>query len=165
MNQRVGRKITIKSVYLRGFIGVEKALQSSAAFANAAMHTRLIIFTDMQPNGAAPAMTDLLVTADSSSHLNINNRDRFKIHVDKEWVFDPYWYTTTATQAVASGGRQIWSIKKYKKLNQEVVFSTSTGAIADITTGALYMFWIGTAASGSTDANAVVSTRVRYTDI
>lgn len=165
-NQRIGRKITLKSVYVRGYVGTQQALQALASAAPAsAQQARMIILLDNQPNGAVPVSTDLLVSANPTSQLNLNNRDRFKILCDKTFVFDPIIYTTTATQAVASASRQIYNIKKYKKLNIESIFNaTNGGTIADINSGALYMFWIGTAAAGNNDAYSQLSTRVRFVD-
>jgi len=160
MNNRIGRKITLKSVYVKGRVQLELA-GSLVAAASGAQQARMIIFSDMQPNGSAPVVTDLLVSATPASQLNLNNRDRFRVYCDKEYVFDPMLVTAT----LYTWNRTIQLVKKFKALNLEMVFSTSTGSIADITTGALYMFWIGSAAPGTnTDANFVGSTRVRYTD-
>jgi len=164
-NNRIGRKVVLKSVYIKGKIQTENSLATTAGD-TVAQQGRFIIFCDMQPNGAAPAVTDLLVAALPSSQLNLNNRDRFKIYSDKEYVFDPYHVNITATTAYASTGRQIYNVKKYKKLNLEMIFNaTNGGTIADINSGALYMLWIGDVAAGAnTDLNAIVSTRVRYAD-
>lgn len=165
MTDRIGRKIQLKSFYIRGFVATEAALNAVVGV-NPTMQARMIIFVDLQPNGAVPVVTDLLNTASPASHLNLSNRDRFKIYCDKTFVFDPYLYSTTATQAYASASNQIFQIKKFKKINLEMVFNgTNGGTIADITSGALYMFWIGSVVSGAnTDMNASVGTRVRYSD-
>lgn len=164
MNNRIGRKIRIKSAYVRGYVGTQPAL-GAATNSTSAQCARMIIFTDNQPNGAAPAVTDLLNSADPCSHLNLNNRDRFVIHHDKEFVFDPYTLVNTATQAQAASTNQIRMVKKFKKITTEMVFNAGVaGTIADINSGALYMFWIGSTASGTTDVNAILSTRVRYWD-
>lgn len=162
-NNRVGRKITLKSVYIKGMVLNEQSVTPSAG-ANGPQHLRMVIFYDCQPNGAAPAVTDLLNSATPASQLNLNNRDRFKILADKEYVMDPTVYSVTATQSVAAFSNQAKYVKKYKKLNLETIFSTSTGGIADITSGALFMFWIGSRAAGAGDANFIGSTRVRYAD-
>jgi hypothetical protein len=162
-NQRVGRKIIMKSVFIRGYVRTEQS--GTLAVANTiSQQARMILFVDLQPNGATPATTDLLVEATTASQLNLNYRDRFKILCDKEYVFDPYTFNTGATTSQSSVGRQIWSVKKYKKITQETIFGTSAGTIADINSGALYMFWIGSNPTGATDVNAVLSSRVRYTD-
>lgn len=165
-NNRIGRKIMLKSVYIRGYVVSEASANGPAVAFNNAQQCRFILFCDMQPNGAAPAVTDLLNTANPASHLNLNNRDRFKIYSDKEFVLDPYFLVTTATQASAAMTNQVKTFKKFKKLNLEVIYnSTNGGTIADINSGALYMLWIGSQAAGTnTDANAVLSTRVRYLD-
>lgn len=164
-NNRIGRKIVLKSVYIRGFVRTEPSLSNPAAFSQSQL-VRMVILADLQPNGAAPALTDIFVEAHSASQLNLNNRDRFKVYCDKQWVLDPYLSVTTATQAQAFASNQVKPVKKYKKLNLETIYgATSGGTIADINSGALYMVWLGNVASGTnTDANAVVSTRVRYVD-
>lgn len=162
---RIGRKIRIKSYYVRGYVVVQAALVPTSPISTGCQMGRMIVFFDCQPNGAAPAVTDLLNTASPSSHLNLNNRDRFKILTDKTFVFDPFVYNTTATQSVITGTNTIRPLKKYKRCDLEVIYNaTSGGTIADINSGALYMFWIGSTASGTSQINAVVGTRVRYSD-
>lgn len=162
-NNRIGRKVLLKSLYIKGRVITEAAVALTESFVPA-QQGRLIVFVDMQPNGAAPAVTDLLVEATPSSQLNLNNRDRFKVITDKLFSFDPFVYNQTVG-FLASTNRQIYNLKKYKKLNLEVIFNaTNGGTIADINSGALYMFWIGSRVSGTSDINAILSTRVRYAD-
>lgn len=164
---RIGRKIRVKSVYLRGFISTEASIAPTTGINTSVQQARLIVFVDLQPNGATPATTDLLTVASTAGHLNLNNRDRFKILIDKYFVFDPIIYNTTATQSVATASRQIWSIKKFKKIEVETIFNAGTaGTIADINSGALYVFTIGSQAAGAdTDINSGVLARVRFTDV
>lgn len=163
---RIGRKVTVTSVFVRGFMNLEAAATPTTGIVSEAQMGRMIIFVDKQPNGATPATTDLLTNATAQSQLNLNNRDRFFILCDKQWVFDPMIYNTTATQAVATVGRTIVPIKKYKKVSVETIYNAGTaGTIADITTNAIHLFFIGTVAAGSdTDLNAFFSTRVRFID-
>lgn len=161
---RIGRKIVLKSFYIRGYIAQEKALAEAPAGAPA-QYGRMIVFCDLQPNGAAPAVTDLLVEAKPQSQLNLNNRDRFVILTDKNYVLDPWFLSTTATQSYASCSNNIKLVKKYKKISVETIYNaTNGGTIADINSGALYMFWIGDQNGVADDLNAIVSTRVRYID-
>lgn len=163
-NNRIGRKITLSSFYIRGYIQSQKAGAPASSTPTPTQQARLIVFCDLQPNGAVPAVADLLVESNSMSQLNLNNRDRFKIYYDKEFIFDPFIYNTTATQAVASASRQAYNVKRFKRIKLETVFQANGGTIADISSGALYMLWIGSTATGVDDINAVVSTRVRYLD-
>lgn len=163
-NNRIGRKTHIRSIYIRGRILIEPANAVPATTAGN-QQARLIVFIDLQPNGAAPAVTDLLNEAVPSSHLNPNNRDRFKVIKDKTFVFEPFTFSTTATQSVAAWNRTIHDIKIYKKCNIETIFNaTNGGTIGDINSGAVYMFWIGSTVAGALDANAILSARVRFDD-
>lgn len=166
-NNRIGRKIAVRSVYIRGYIAVEAALTSGSTLLLNAQSCRMILFIDWQPNGAAPAVTDLLVSANVADQINPNNRDRFKILADKVYKFDPYIVSTTATQSCASTNNQIYNIKKYKRMRLETIYNAGTaGTVADITTGALYLFFLGSNAAGANaDSVAVFSTRVRYWDL
>lgn len=163
---RIGRKTVCKSVYIRGFVTAEGANVVTPTTAPSQL-LRMIVFIDQQPTPAtAIAVGDLLNTAHPASQLNLNNRDRFRIVKDKQWVLDPFIDVTTATSAQASAANVTKAIKCYAKLNMESIFNaTNGGTIADLNSGALYMFWIGsTAAGANVDANAVVSTRVRFLD-
>lgn len=163
--QRIGRKIMLKSLYIRGRIQTESATTAQASNTIAQL-VRMIIVCDTQPNGTVFAITDLLNTATPESQLNLNNRDRFSVICDKQWVLGPEYYSGTATQAYNSSSQQIYPIKKYKKLNIETIFNAgNAGTIADMNSGALYMVWIGSTGAGNfTDANAILSSRVRFQD-
>jgi len=162
MDMRIGRKIQLRSFYMRGRVVLDNAVNLVSAVNSPAQQLRCIIFIDLQPNGGAPLVTDLLKTAEPSSQLNLNNRDRFKVLIDKQYCFDPFLYTSAGSTTT---GRVIQNIKKYKKMNQEVVFNaTNCGSIADINTGAFYMLWIGSLAAGTNDSVAFVTTRTRYDD-
>lgn len=162
--ERVGRKTLNKSIYIRGRVQTEASL-TAAVGAIPAQQARMIILVDNQPNAATPATTDLLNTATPESQLNLNNRDRFKILHDETFVFDPYLYSTTATQSYASTSKQIHDVKYHRFINEETIFNGNGGAtIAGMSSGAIYMFWIGSEAAGATDINFTGSTRVRYND-
>jgi len=169
MNQRIGRKARIKSIFVRGYLTRNSLFTPTAGTAGAPLIVRTILVWDAQPNGTVMSATDLFqdATALSISQLNINYRDRFKILKDKVMTLDPYVYTTTATQAVADMTNQIRSVKIYKKVNLETIWNaTNGGSIADIASGALYLVNLTsfpTAAAG----NNVFSNfrcRVRYDD-
>lgn len=163
---RIGRKTLIKSVYIRGLVSCELGDQDGPTVGTSgAQLGRLILLADMQPNGAAPAVTDVLVAASSYSQLNLNNRDRFRIYCDKCFNIDAYAYSTTATSAVASLSNS-HQVKKFKKLNLETIYNAGTsGTITDIQSGALYMLTIGSLPAGANDCTAAVSVRVRFIDL
>lgn len=158
-DDRIGRKITIKSVYVRGFGYIQAAATGGSAQDAPIQLHRMILVWDKQPNAAIAAITDILAIATSSSHLNLNNRDRFLVLKDKQWVVGPL----NATQGL--NGNCGYPIKVYKKMNFEAVYNgTNGGTIADITTGALLLVTIGDVASGLDDGVANVKTRIRFVD-
>lgn len=165
MTQRIGRKTWIKNTYIRGRVQTEAAGQTAATtIQTTAHHARLIVFVDKQPNGATPAVTDLLKEALPESQLNLNNRDRFSILRDQCYVFDPY--ANNSGVGGSSESNQVALVKEFVKVKQECIFNSNTdGDIDNINSGALFMFWIGSGTAGTnTDDNAIVSVRTRYLD-
>lgn len=163
---RIGRKTVINSVYIKGKVYLACDLVPTTPVAVPGQKCRFILFVDNQPNGAAPAVTDLLNNASGvNAQLNLNNRDRFRILKDKTFVFDPYILSTTATQAVAGFNHTISNFKMFKRCKIETIFNaTNGGTIADINSGALYMFWVGEQVAGTLQVNFEGTTRVRFLD-
>jgi len=167
-NNRVGRKTVAKSVYIRGKLEIVPAATPKTANVGCGL-ARMILVVDNQPNGALPAVTDLLVSASAESQLNPNNRDRFTILKDKQFVLDAYAVDLAGAYVGESWNRTIHPIKVYKKLNIETIFNgEDDGSIDTINTGAIYMFWIGDWGYQADEENwkvmANVSTRVRFDD-
>lgn len=149
---RIGRKICMKSLLFRFHI-----YPNTAASHMQGNTVRLIIFIDLQANAAAAVTTDLLQTASYDSPLNLNNRDRFKVIVDKSMVQGADYYPAFILTA---GSPVPVSRKWYKKMNQDVI-NVGTGAtIGSIQTGALYCLVISKVDNQVYDFNS----RVRFVD-
>lgn len=168
MTNRVGRRIILKSVYVRGFMVVDGNLtQPPPAQVSTSQQWRFMLVQDNQPNGAAPALTAILKEQHPASQLNMDNRDRFRVLKDKTWVIDPFLYSSTATATLSGQANVTKQVKCYKKLNIDCIFNgTNGGTIADINSGALWMVWVGNAAAvtGGTDGVFRGTTRVRFED-
>jgi len=149
-NQRVGKKILLKGLNVRGMV----YNNSTATFTDNA----LIIVYDKRPVGTTPAITDVLKSASSFSQNNDDNASRFRILRRFDFVLSGNATTMTATSAL--------SVDFYVDLKKAITVykSVGTGAIGDISEGALYMITIGAAAPGTGDADFELSTRVRYYD-
>lgn len=76
VNERVGRKITNKSILFR-----IQAYTESTALSGAAV--RIMLIYDSQTNSAGVNVTDVLQFAQPLSPMNLNNRDRFKVLKDR----------------------------------------------------------------------------------
>jgi len=179
-NQRIGRKVVAKSLYVkwRGFPNwTEEPEEYTAQDYYPQTGQRILIVSDSQPNGVLPAATDILQPeSDGSlsvlSFVNMNNRDRFKILMDK-WHQFAAFKVTTAEDSIwqsALGASTVWTGKKFKRCNLEVIFNASSGGtIGDISTGALYLIVMGTepipeGGSNKKLTTISVNTRIRYSD-
>lgn len=146
-NERIGRKVIMTSLLARFTSNLAATTTLGCCF-------RYLIVYDKQANATAPAITDILDTDNFLARMNLSNRDRFVVLVDK------------ITPPVSVQGNHAVASKIYRKnLNLEVCFNAgNAGTVADITSGSVYFF---AAQSGqAATANLVVAgrTRIRYKD-
>lgn len=161
--QRVGRKIYMKSLHLRGNIfNTATAAQDNG---------RIIVFYDSQPNAAILGIGDLIKDSNAAaattgfSHLNLNNRERFKILRD----FNITLPSVTLAMAVQTNVGQYdqdnnFTINMHIKLKGlEAIFNaTNGGTIADITSGALIAVFVSNNQSNTWTFEG--NSRLRYYD-
>lgn len=152
VNQRVGKKILWKSMQIRGQV-------ITGATCTVAGAAYLVVY-DKRPTGSLPAITDILVTANSNSFNNDANSGRFKIlrRVDCELSGNS---TTPAT------GNEVKDINLYLDLKglNGVFKAAATGAIGDIEEGALYFVTVGDTAAGATAISIQAGFRTRFVDV
>jgi len=163
MTNRIGRKIVLKTVQIRGTLQIaDAAIQPPGQQEVALQRVRMILLWDTQPNGAVPALLDVLTFNDPSAQLNLDSRDRFKVLRDKMFVLGPYINDTASSKYNTE--KSAVNVKIFKKLDLETIFSTSTGAVADIKSGNLLCLWLGISAGLNGPAEFVGSYRVRFDD-
>jgi len=155
VNQRIGKRITWKGMQIRGFV------QAKAA-TTIAKGTILIIY-DRDPSGsppALPAVGDILASASANAFLNDANSDRFRVlrRID---------VSVTGNSATPATGREGQVIEEYVDLKglKSVFKAVASGAIGDISDGALYLCVVGNIAAGTTDITATLSFRTRFIDV
>lgn len=161
--QRVGRKIYMKSLHLRGVIEANAAAQPQ--------NGRIIVFFDAQPNGASPTITNLLQDSNSAaattwnSEINLVNRQRFKILRDYQVMMGGVNSLTGDIETVPDPILNSFNIDFFIKLKglEAVYNGVNGGTISDITSGAIFITFVGdTRAEGSFQLQ--YSTRLRYYD-
>lgn len=152
-NQRIGRKITMKSLYLRFTLN-----PIATASAPVGDIVRVMMIYDTQANGALPSVTDVLVTANWQAAMNLNNRDRFKVLYDKFINMPANTYTAGALTA---GSPTQKYLSKFKQCSLEVVYSGTAATIGSIATGAVYTLVISSANNVS---NINLDIRTRFID-
>lgn len=151
VNQRVGKKVMLKSIQVRG--NVYSGTSSTAT------DCAIIIVYDKRPTGVLPAITDILDTANSNSFNKDINAGRFKIlrRID---------FALTGNISAPSTGNEMKDASDFFKVNLPLVFKASaTGAIADIEEGAVYLVTVGSNAAGATAGNAALGFRTRFLDV
>jgi len=146
-SSRIGRKVTLKSLYVRW-----SSIFVAGAGGGGAI--RILVVYDKQANAAAPSITDILLANDFNSPNNLSNRDRFVTLTD--FVSDQ----------LSSGANLADCGVFHKTLNLETMFNAgSAGTIADITSGSVYMFIAQSGGITTTAPTLSYRSRIRYTDV
>jgi len=145
--QRLGRRIVMKSLLLKGTVTL-------AATSTGSSPLRFLVVYDTQTNATAPAATDVLLADNNISPMNLSNSRRFKTLCDIN------------IPCIGTGGPQSVSFDRYIKMNLPVEFNTgSAGTVGDIQTGSVYML--------SSQANSILTaapsessvySRIRFSD-
>lgn len=153
--ERIGRRTNITAIQLRGRMQVQTDSASTTPQCG-----RVMIVEDMQCNGVIAAITDILQTANVHSFNNLNNRERFKIHYDQ--VFDFGVFSQTTDQSFATNLMHHFEV--YKPVNIPVVYEGTSNTIGSISSGAIYLVFIGSTAAGTNDILAPTTCRIRFVD-
>jgi len=172
-NQRIGRKIVIKSV------DIKLQLRPYTADAAKGLFVRCLLVWDRTPNGVALAassslnevLTDVGATGTAfagatgygcSTHPNLSNRDRFIVLRDKTIAVQPFEISTTPN---SYSGTATTLVHIRKKLNATTIFNNTTSSATPlgthIQTGRLVFFMLP---SVDSLVGAIMSARVRYID-
>jgi len=154
---RIGRKITIKSISIRG----QFDLPSTGTVANTSDAARFMLVQDRQANGAAFAVLDVLSTAGMNSHRDLENESRFRILKDFQMDLNAGGggMNPAATPVSTTVTRQ-W--KFYVKCNIPIEYDSTatTGAIGTQRSNSIAPLFISDIGVCTTTYVA----RIRYTD-
>lgn len=150
---RVGRKFVNLTVQLEGSI---QPLDTTTG----PTKCRVMIIYDKQPNGALPAITDVLSASSSNSFMNLNNRDRFIVIRDINVTIGGI--SNVATQAYAQSPT-VENVSVYKAIKMETINDGTGATVGDIQSGSIFLLTIGDQAPGLGGA-FVGALRVRFDD-
>lgn len=150
---RIGRKCTIKSMYIKG-----KIVYAPAAGATGADLLTLYVILDKQANGAYPGITDVFTanTDIGSTMLNLSNSERFSVLAKVQVAVNPAAGATTAFNNVVE------PIHVFKRLNVPLEFSSTTGAITELKSNNIVLAY--SAAYGNNLATLTAQCRLRFAD-
>nr|WAE42725.1 MAG: capsid protein [Cressdnaviricota sp.] len=155
-HDRIGNKVVVTGIDVRCSVIGGSALQPACNL------VRFLIIYDKQPNGAFPTFGDILQRSANgggstfASGPNVSNLSRFKILSDK-------------TKCLTLGGTYTIPYRtSISGLKLDVEYRTSTGAIGDITTGAIYFMIFndggGNAVTTTAPALFGFASRIKYMD-
>lgn len=144
---RIGNKVVIRSLHLKINIAAAAAVVSTV---------RVMCVYDKQPNGAFPAITDVLLdqpagVATAMGGLNIANKSRFQVLRDQ-------FVSVDAAQSL------LIPLNMYMKGRWEVEFGANAGNIGDFRTGAVYVIIFSCYAAGGNPSVTQINCRTRYYD-
>ncbi len=155
---RIGRKITVRQINWR----FEIKLAEADGVANPANDTtvRVLLYLDKQANGAAAAVTDIVVASNFQSFNNLSNSKRFRTLMDRT-------YNLNRPSGGGNGTTSDWAGLRvsdtfFKKVNIPIEYnSTATdGSLATIRSNNINMLIFGSTA----DAVFTSKMRIRYSD-
>lgn len=156
---RIGRKINMKSIALKGFI-----LNINGIANDDIDQIRVSIVYDRQTNGALPIYADIFQDTDQAgtnttnvtSNINLNNRDRFVILRETRIHCPPTIVTVPATVSSKQEfsderGMNAGIVNWYVKLNLETQYraDSAPAVIGDVATGGLFLVTTGFFAAGT----------------
>jgi len=172
--QRIGQKIVMKRFVMK--LVFSQIPNGGAAQTNDGGFYRVLVVYDAQPNATSVTAANLAASVlkdntEITSPLNLDNRERYKVILDKIGYLGAKTFSA-AGLVTASNTSEQWqsACNKYKKtLNLDTIFNSgNAGTIGDIQTGALYVLY-GTSISQSLAAPAncvgvAGYTRIRFYD-
>lgn len=171
---RVGRKIFNKSVRIVGQLEFSYQIEGTTNDMTGNV-CRMVVVWDKQPSGAVPSFDDIfgITTQDGTeaSAFSVppkyDNMNRFQVLRDK--CFHDKVEAITATGGTTNEIVTIVPFDEYIKLgNRTTVYSgqSSPCTIADISSGALYVFFRAYENNGANDISVSGNTyaRLRYSD-
>jgi len=152
---RIGRRTNTVAIQLRGIVQRDTTTGTQTADL-----LRILVIEDMQTNGVAPGIADIFNQAVGDAFINMNNRERFKVHMDEQLPMGP----SLSTAGAVNPSPSTYNINFYKKCNIPTVYEGTAATSASISSGAVYLVTLGSRAAGNDDSIFRWSSRVRFVD-
>jgi len=171
---RVGRKTALKSLRLQGIIAAT-ATPDSVTGEITDNNVRMVVVWDKQPSGGAIPTFDAIfgITAQDGTEScptiyvppRYDNMERFRILRDCVVELDPEAVNAAGTTRIITKISHIDEYLKLPLLESNYSGQSSPMTIADISTGALYIYFRAQQnAAGLNQASVALNARIRYTD-
>lgn len=147
---REGNRITIKKIGLRCQILDTASTDDGDVI-------RIIVLVDHQANGADPAVTDILQSADEQAFRATKTMKRFTFIMDKYLSWSPHTLNVAGTGFASTRQSFTW----FHDCNIDVEYLANSADIAGIGTNAIQLFAISQQAS---DTTITFTSRISFVD-
>jgi len=143
---RLGRRIVMRSLLLKYQVSLVPTSAGNSPI-------RVLVVYDAQANATAPAATDVLLTNEITSPMNLSNSRRFKTLCDE------------VIPCIGTAGPQACLWTRYIKMNLNTEFNTgSAGTVGDIQSGSVYMLTLQNGQIITASPTANMYSRIRFSD-
>ena len=160
-SQRIGRKITIRSLHsrFRFFLNPVSATPPDVVQSDT---VRLIWYVDKQMNGSPASVSDILASPDYQSDYNLSNKSRFRILKDVTYTLNPTGITENTTSGTQKTAEMSVNKEFKMTMNLPIEFSGTMGTNSEIRSNN-----IGAVTISRRGANSGLEafTRIRYSDL
>lgn len=166
--QLEGLSCKAKSLFLTGFFFPIRTVAVTD-------YARILVVWSGAPRGVAPTIASILgsvsntgtVTSASTDHSRVESRASIKILLDLRVMLPPVTVTAgvlTNNAMTIPHASDRYQFERYIKLKDALVQLDvpGTGAIADFSTGAIYLVTIGNVAAGAEGYSVNMSSRFNY---
>lgn len=158
-NNRIGRRITVKSVHVRGYLFRDDV--ESATNPNGDEIFRIMLVLDTQANNAQGTSTN--ITSKVNTFRVLEFVDRYKVLKDKTMRAIQYNNAVEAANLFDTATTQI-PFKMNYTCNVDVHFSTTGATIAAIVDNAFHLLTCNLGGTSQGTWSIVYTSRVRYVD-
>lgn len=170
IQNRLGRRIKMSSVRIIGNI-----VQFQVGVSPVDDFCRLMLVYDRQPNGSTFVLADLLQSVDQTGAtsntvwdgINMSNSRRFKVLKHEIYKFECTGASANQPAQDSTDYVQRKSIDWYVPLKGLITqYNTGTaGTVADIQSGALYLFAVGVSSNTNCQYQLQYNVRLRFCDL
>ncbi len=135
-SNRDGRKVIIKSIHVKGLCKAD----ATSVPTETGNRIRIVMYQDKQANGATATVADLLEDSDINGFRNLTNSGRFNFMYDRSYDLNNMAGAFDGTNDQFGELHLGFSINKTCEI--PVQFSSTTGAITEITSNNIGMMFI-----------------------
>lgn len=170
INERIGRKIAVTKIRIRGFINQPRLTNQTLSTVPSTV--RLLLVQDTQANGTQPGGTSIMAAPQIanaknavSSFQSLDNFGRFRVLKDKTMTIQNPNGTFDGTNIEINGLNIAWKMNvKFRKPVVVHFNNTNGGTVADIVDNAFHIYAL-TDAQNSTGPTLSYESRVVYKDL